>query len=73
MCHVEDIDRIQQFLEGLHVSVTLNYSPQSSLVPFLHDLLPSYRCRRFDVLPDSRYLQYTREMFVRENPHSFAT
>ncbi|GFX34983.1 uncharacterized protein TNCV_2329231 [Trichonephila clavipes] len=31
------------------------------------------RCRRFDVLPDSRYPQYTVEMFVNENPNFIAT
>ncbi|GFT90074.1 uncharacterized protein TNCV_3102491 [Trichonephila clavipes] len=31
------------------------------------------RCCRFDVLPDSRYPRYTREMVVRENPNSVAT
>ncbi|GBM70675.1 hypothetical protein AVEN_270782-1 [Araneus ventricosus] len=31
------------------------------------------RCRRFDVLPDSRYSRYTREMIVRENPNFIAT
>ncbi|GFX95243.1 uncharacterized protein TNCV_848341 [Trichonephila clavipes] len=31
------------------------------------------RCHRFDVLPDSRYPRYTREMVVGENPNSVAT
>ncbi|GBO41021.1 hypothetical protein AVEN_265598-1, partial [Araneus ventricosus] len=31
------------------------------------------RCRRFDVLPDSGYSRYTREMVVRENPNFIAT
>ncbi|GBM11721.1 hypothetical protein AVEN_156172-1 [Araneus ventricosus] len=31
------------------------------------------RCRRFDVLPDSRYSRYTREMVVPENPNFIAT
>ncbi|GFY11696.1 uncharacterized protein TNCV_1528891 [Trichonephila clavipes] len=30
------------------------------------------RCRRFDILPDSRYPRYTHEMVVRENPNSIA-
>ncbi|GFT50557.1 uncharacterized protein TNCV_551551 [Trichonephila clavipes] len=30
------------------------------------------RCRRFDVLPDSRYSRYIREMFAHENPNSIA-
>ncbi|GFX14715.1 uncharacterized protein TNCV_4017131 [Trichonephila clavipes] len=30
------------------------------------------RCCRFDVLPDSRYSRYTREMVVRENPNFLA-
>ncbi|GFU83577.1 uncharacterized protein TNCV_4218371 [Trichonephila clavipes] len=31
------------------------------------------RCRRFDVLPDSRYSRHIREMVVRENPNFIAT
>ncbi|GFT67646.1 uncharacterized protein TNCV_2361981 [Trichonephila clavipes] len=31
------------------------------------------RCRRFDVLPDSRYSRYTREMVLRENPNVITT
>ncbi|GFW33948.1 uncharacterized protein TNCV_3590331 [Trichonephila clavipes] len=31
------------------------------------------RCCRFDVLPDSRYSRYTREMALRENPDFIAT
>ncbi|GBN97244.1 hypothetical protein AVEN_56478-1 [Araneus ventricosus] len=31
------------------------------------------RCRRFAVLPDSRYSRYTREMVERENPNFIAT
>ncbi|GFV83889.1 uncharacterized protein TNCV_387971 [Trichonephila clavipes] len=31
------------------------------------------RCHKFDVLPDSRYLRYTREMVVRENSNFIAT
>ncbi|GBM34655.1 hypothetical protein AVEN_122050-1 [Araneus ventricosus] len=31
------------------------------------------RCRRFDILPDSRYSRYTLEMGVRENPNFIAT
>ncbi|GBL93637.1 hypothetical protein AVEN_25632-1 [Araneus ventricosus] len=30
-------------------------------------------CHRFDVLPDSRYSRYTREMVERENPNFIAT
>ncbi|GFX32041.1 uncharacterized protein TNCV_4098911 [Trichonephila clavipes] len=31
------------------------------------------RCCRFDVLPDSRYSRYTREMVARENPNFIIT
>ncbi|GFU05176.1 DDE_3 domain-containing protein [Trichonephila clavipes] len=51
----------------------LNDSRQLSLVPFLHDLFRPQRCRRFDVLPDSRYSRYIREMVVLENPNLIAT
>ncbi|GFV62704.1 uncharacterized protein TNCV_901591 [Trichonephila clavipes] len=54
-------------------SITLNDSHQSWLVPFSHDLSRPQICRKFDVLPDSRYSRYTREMIVLENPNFIAT
>ncbi|GFW36607.1 uncharacterized protein TNCV_1956071 [Trichonephila clavipes] len=54
-------------------SVTLNDSRQSPLAPFFMIFFQPQRCRRYDVLSDSQYSRYTREIVVRGNPNFIAT
>ncbi|GFT00949.1 uncharacterized protein TNCV_4053731 [Trichonephila clavipes] len=54
-------------LSGLMILVSRRWT-RSCMIFFR-----TQRCRRFHVLPDSRYSRYTREMTVHENPNLIAT